>query len=57
MATINFLDAIGAAPNHFTWFQEDEAEFSRYELPPQLKDWVGNEESLYKCIDILGNIL
>ena len=48
LATINFLDAIGANPNHFTWFQEDEAEFSRYELPPQLKDvphWVGNEES------------
>ena len=49
LATINFLDAIGASPNHLSWFQEDEAEFSHYELPHQLKDvphWVGNEGSL-----------
>ena len=48
MAAINFLDAIGANPNHLAWFREDEAEFSRYELPPQLKDaphWVGTEAS------------
>ena len=49
LATINFLDVIGASPSHLTWFQEDEAEFSRYELPHQLKDvphWVGKEGSL-----------
>ena len=50
LATVNFLDAIGANPNHLTWFQENEAEFSRYKLPRvrQLKDaphWVGNEAS------------
>ena len=50
LATVNFLDAIGANPNHLSWFQENEAEFSRYKLPRvrQLKDaphWVGNEAS------------